>query len=291
MAKSRSNHISTFGSQLTATISVALSLLILGVLALLLFAGQLGSDTLRNNLGFIIKIERQAGDSDVNRIKQLLNSSDYVSSYVFASAEEIMAAESESLGDDIASLLDVNPYGAEFDVKLKPEWARADSIDAIQSRLCDDDAIETVLTESAMIEAVNQAIDRISWVLLVVAVVLLVISVVLINNTVHLSVYSRRFVIHTMKLVGATGAFIRRPFLLAGAINGAVAALLASVLLICSLLYLKRFDSFVASCFSFKLCGAIILILFVCGVTICVLASLFATNRYLRATYDDMFQQ
>lgn len=291
MAQKRSNRISTFGSQLTAIVSVTLVLLILGVLAVLGIAGHSGADMLKSNLGFIVKVERDASDADINRLKQMFNSASYVSGYVYASADEIMETETQYIGEDIAALLDINPFGAEFDVKVTPEYASVDSIDEITKHLNADSAIESVLTESTIIASVNSTLGRVSWMLMGVALSLLIISIVLIYNTVHLAVYSRRFVIHTMKLVGATGGFIRRPFIIAGACNGLISAAIASVLLICGLAYGSQIDPFIGSCFSMNLCGIVIAGLFIVGIIICTFASLFATNRYLRADYDDMFMK
>lgn len=291
MTKRRASRISTFGSQLTAIVSVTLVLLILGILAVIAIAGRTSADALKSNLGFIVKIERSANEAQINRLKQMLNVSPFVASYVYSSAEEILAAESQYLGEDISALMDVNPYGSEFDVKVKPEYASVDSIEMVAARLAADDVVEAVLTESSMIAAVTSTLGRASWILLSIAAALLIISIVLINNTVHLAVYSRRFVIHTMKLVGATGGFIRRPFILAGALNGFISAAIASVLLIAILAYGAKVDSFLDACFSWQLCGLVTVILFIVGIIICTFASLFATNRYLKADYDDMFMK
>ncbi len=291
MAKRRSNRISTFGSQLTAIVSVTLVLLILGVLAVVGIAGNSGADMLKSNVGFIVKVEREASDQDINRLKKIFNSAPYVAEYVFASADEIMAAESEYIGEDIAGLLDINPFGAEFDIKVTPEYASVDSIETLSAQLSEDAAIESVLTESSMIASLNDTLGRVSWILLGVALALLIISIVLIYNTVHLAVYSRRFVIHTMKLVGATGGFIRKPFVMAGAMIGLISAALASVLLIGALAYGAQIDAFIGACFSINLCAIVVVGLFLIGLIICTLASLFATNRYLRADYDDMFMK
>jgi len=291
MAQKRSNRISTFGSQLTSIVSVSLVLIILGVLALVGIAGQSGIDMLKSNLGFIVKIERTASDSEVNRLKKYFAGAPFVASYVFSSAEEILAAESEYLGDDIVALVDVNPYGAEFDVKVKGDYASVDSIEALSAMIVADAAVEDVLTETSMIAAVNSTLSRIAWILLAVALALLLISVILINNTVHLAIYSRRFVIYTMKLVGATGSFIRRPFVIAGAINGLIAAAVASLIIISGCAYGATVDPILASAFSPKLCLIVVAALFIAGMIICTVASLFATNRYLRANYDDMFMK
>lgn len=291
MAKKRANHISTFGSQLTAIVSVSLVLLILGVLAVIALAGQSGAEILKRNIGFVVKVERSVNDVDLNRLKQYFNTAPYVDSYIFSSADEIMAAESEYLGDDIAGLLDVNPYGAEFDIKVTTEYASVDSIEALSVILSADPAIEDIMTESSLIATVNDALGRATWILAAIAAALLIISIVLINNTVHLAVYSRRFVIHTMKLVGATGGFIRRPFVVAGALNGVISAFVATALLIGMLAYGASVDPLLAMCFSPEICCIVGVGLLICGVVICTVASLLATNRYLRANYDDMFMK
>lgn len=291
MTKRRANRISTFGSQLTSIVSVTLVLLILGLLAVIGIAGRSGADALKSNLGFIVKLERSVNEQSINRLKQLFNTAPYAASYVYSSAEDILAAESQYLGEDIAGLLDINPYGAEFDVKVTPDYASVDSIEALVLTLESDEAVESVLTENSMIAAVNSTLGRATWILLAIAAALLVISIILINNTVHLAVYSRRFVIHTMKLVGATGGLIRLPFVLAGALNGLISAVIASILLIAMLAYGANIDPFIAACFSWEACAIVLGLMIVVGVVICTLASMFATNRYLRADYDDMFMK
>ena len=289
MARRRSNRISTFGSQLTSIVSVSLVLLILGVLGLVAIAGRSGADMLKSNLGFIVKVERGAPESELNRLKQVFASAPFVASYVYSSADEILASESQYLGEDITSLIDVNPYGAEFDVKVKSEYASVDSIESVSAMVAADKAVEEVLTETSMIAAVNSTLGRLTWILLAVATALLVISIVLINNTVHLAVYSRRFV--TMKLVGATASFIRRPFIVAGAVNGLVSAAIASMILVVMVVYASNVDPLLASAFTLRLCALVVAAIFVVGVLICTLASMFATNHYLRADYDDMFMK
>lgn len=291
MTKRRSSRISTFGSQLTSVISVSLVLLILGVIALAALAGNSGAEMLKSNIGFIVKVDRNALETDINRLKKTFSEAKYVASYVYSSADEILASESRYLGEDVAELVDVNPYGAEFDVKVKPEYASIDSIEMLGAVVSTDAAVEDVITESAMIAAVNATLSRITWILLGIAAVLLAISIVLIYNTVHLAVYSRRFVIHTMKLVGATGGFIRGPFIRAGAVNGVISAAIASAVLFGAVVYATGLDPLFEASFSVVRCLVVAVGLFVIGALICTVASVFATNRYLRTDYDDMFMK
>lgn len=289
MTKRRSARISTLGSRLTSVISVALVLLVLGALAMVLAASDSLGDQVRANMGFIVKMEPGAPDASVAAIKKRITSAPFVERFVFASPDDIMAEESEAMGENLAELVDDNPYGAEFDIKVRPQWAEGDSINALAARLELLDGVEHVVTETAVVDSVNSVLRRLGWALLAIAAALLVISFVLINNTVSLAVYSRRFIIHTMKLVGATGAYIRRPFLAAGAITGVVAAAIAIALLAGLRAYISSLDPAAASLVSWRLMALIFAGLLVAGVLICTLASMLATNRYLRASYDEMF--
>lgn len=289
MTKRRSARISTLGSRLTSVISVALVLLVLGALAMVLAASRSIGEQVRANMGFIVKMEPGASDACVADIKKRIISAPFVERFVFASPDDIMAEESEAMGENLAELVDDNPYGAEFDIKVKPQWAEGDSINILAARLELLDGVEHVVTETAVVDSVNSVLRRLGWALMAMAAALLVISFVLINNTVSLAVYSRRFIIHTMKLVGATGAYIRRPFLAAGAVTGVVAAAIAIALLSGLRAYVASLDPVAAALVTWQLMAWIFAGLLVAGVLICTLASMFATNRYLRASYDEMF--
>lgn len=282
--------ISTFGSQITSVISVALVLLILGILAMALQASRSLSDDIRSNMGFVVKLTPSATDADINRIKSLVVATPGVASFIFSSPESILAEESKLMGEDYAALLDENPFGAEFEIRMKADYASGDSIAAVSARLAADTAVAETVTESTVVDSVNSVLRRLSVILLSIAAALLVISFVLINNTVSLAVYSRRFIIHTMKLVGATGGFIRRPFVLAGVATGAIAAAIAIVLLIGIRAYASTFDPAVDRALPWQSMAIIFAGVTATGLLICTCASAIATNRYLRTDYDDMFK-
>ncbi|MDE6334576.1 MAG: permease-like cell division protein FtsX, partial [Muribaculaceae bacterium] len=184
MKDKRLAKISTFGSQITSVISVALVLLILGILAMALQASRSLSDDIRSNIGFVVKLAPSASDADINRVKSLVGATPGVASFVFASPESILAEESRLMGEDYAGLLDENPFGAEFEIKMKPEYASGDSIATVSARIAADAAVAETVSESAVIDSVNSVLRRLSVVLLAIAAALLVISFVLINNTV-----------------------------------------------------------------------------------------------------------
>jgi len=292
MIKKRMAKISTLGSRLTSIISVTLVLLILGILAMTFEASHRLSDDIRSNMGFVVRLSPTATQTDINRVKQTVSSLDGLSGYDFASPESILAEESRLMGEDIGAMLDnENPFGAEFDVKVKAEYASADSIARLSALISPDPAVEEVVSETDVVDSVNSVLHRLSIVLLAIVAALLIISFVLINNTVSLAVYSRRFIIHTMKLVGATGGFIRRPFVLAGIAIGAIAAAVAIVLLAGIRAYATTLDPVIDTLLAWSDMAWIFAAIALIGMLICALASTIATNRYLRADYDEMFMK
>ncbi len=292
MIKKRMAKISTLGSRLTSIISVTLVLLILGILAMTFEASHRLSDDIRSNMGFVVRLSPTATAADINRVKQTVSSLDGLSGYDFASPESILAEESRLMGEDIGAMLDnENPFGAEFDVKVKAEYASADSIARLSTLISADTAVEEVVSETDVVDSVNSVLHRLSIVLLAIVAALLIISFVLINNTVSLAVYSRRFIIHTMKLVGATGGFIRRPFVLAGIATGAIAAAVAIVLLAGLRAYATTLDPAIDTLLAWSDMVWIFAAVALIGILICALASTIATNRYLRADYDEMFMK
>lgn len=289
MREKKTRRISTLGSRITSLISVALVLVLLGLAVLLGVAGKNLTDDLRRNLGFYIKMERECPESQINILKQSLLASPAVNTVTFSSAEDILAAESEYLGEDVGAQLDANPYSAEFEVKVNPAYAVPDSIAALVQRYQAAQGVQEIITESAVIEGVDSTLRRIGAVLLVVAAIMLIVSTALINNTISLSIYARRFVIHTMKLVGATGGFIRRPFILAGLGSGLTAGLIASCFLAGCRIYAGTCDPMIDSALPWEWVAAVGVAVTLLGAIICVLTAFFATNRYLRASYDEMF--
>lgn len=289
MAEKRSRRISTFGSRVTSLVSVALVLFMLGIAAMLGLVGKNLTDEVRRNLGFVIKMEREVPDATVDMLKHRLAADAGVERYDYASAAEILAQEEQYLGESVTELLDVNPYAAEFDVKVRPAYSVPDSIAALVEAYKMAEGVQEVVTESTVIEGVDSAVRRAGAIVLAVAVVLLIVSIALINNTVSLSIYGRRFVIHTMKLVGATGAFIRQPFIIAGAVNGLLSGLMATAMLWGVRFYCAGLDAAVAEALAVTPMVIITLVLTAAGIAICALTAAVATNRYLRASYDDMF--
>ena len=289
MVNRKSRRISTLGSRLSSLASVALVLVLLGVAALCGVAGHNLNEEVRRNLGFTIKMERDCAPRDIDLLKKSLLESGAVDVLTFSSAEDILAEESEYLGEDISATIDENPYSAELDVRVRPAYSSPDSITALADRYANASGVEEIITESAVIEGVDSTLRRVGLILVTLATILLAVSVALIHNTISLSIYARRFVIHTMKLVGATASFIRRPFIRAATLGGCVSGVVAGGVLALLRAYGNSLDPLFGDALPWAVVITVGVLLVIVGGLICMLTAFVATNKYLRASYDQMF--
>lgn len=279
----------SFGKHLTSTVSVGMVLLILGIVGCAAIAAGNITRHIRENLGFSMVMRADANMTQINAMKSRLTASDFVSSYDYLSPEQILEQENAYLGSDIEELLGTNPYQPEFNVKVKAQYTSVDSLGSIVRRLEQGDAVEEITVHTEMVESINSNIGSLSVILIALAGALLVISFVLINNTVRLTIYSARFLLHTMRLVGATNGFIRRPIVVGNILNGLLAAAFAIALLCGIRLYVVNIDADITAALPWTDLIIVFAAIIAGGMLICGLASWIATNKYLRQKYDDMF--
>lgn len=289
MSKGRSKRISTLGSRLTSIVSVSLVLVLLGLAAMIAIAGTRLQDEVRRSLGFVVVMEKECSYEQTNAVKTCLMSQRGVEGFTFSSADEILAQESEYMGEDIATISGGNPYSSEFDVKVRPAYAYNDSVAAITRIVSDMPGVSRVTSESAVIEGVDNMMRKSTVMLGILALLLLVVAIALIGNTVSLSVYGRRFIIHTMKLVGATPGFIRRPFVVAGIRDGAIAGIVASAACVGLWYYATRLDAMAGELISWHDLTVTGLAMVLIGALLTSLTAMIAANRYLKASYNEMF--
>lgn len=291
MAQQKLRKISTFGSQLTSVVSVALVLLVLGIIATGGITARRISHSIKESMGLVAEVKQDTSSDEVVRLQSGLKAKPFTASVSYKPADEILKEEAAQFGDDILTMLDgANPYNSELEIKVREDYASSDSLSVIAAMLEKDPAVARVNLHTGIIDNINASLRKITLVLAAVALVLLIISFVLINNTVSLSIYSRRFLIHTMRLVGAKASFIRRPFVKAGILNGFLAALLACALLAGAYIYIEGnapvIDDLLGwGTLSVVMCGIIIL-----GILLCALASSLAATRFLRLGYDKLFK-
>lgn len=280
---------SSLSVQLTATVSVALVLLLLGMVATLATSARKITTDIKEHMGFDVVLKEQSTLDDVNRFKQLFSEAPYVASFRYFSPEEANATWHEDMGENLTELLDVNPFLPEFEVNVKEQYAVADSLDKIMLPLAEMKEVEEVNGHTEVIDSVNRSISTVMLILAVAVLTLLPISFVLINNTVRLTIFSRRFLIHTMKLVGASRGFIRKPFLLSNLLQGLIAGVIASGVLTGIYFYLWSLDASLRAVADPAMLICICAGMLIVGSLLCVAAAAWSTQRYLTLNYDDLF--
>lgn len=280
---------SSLSVQATATVSVALVLLLLGMVASLGLAARRITTEIKEHLGFDVVLTEQATLDRVNEFKQMFSDAPYVASFRYFSPEQANETWREEMGEDLTELLDINPFLPEFEVNVKADYAVADSLDAIVLPITQMDDVYQVNAHTEVVDRVNRNLSTLMWVLLVAAAALLPISFVLINNTIRLTIFSRRFTIHTMKLVGASRGFIRRPFLLSNLLQAVIASIIASAMLVGMYCYIWSLDPSLQSVLTEQMLVWVCCGMLVCGLALCLIAALVATQRYLTRSYDELF--
>lgn len=280
--------VSLFGSQFSTIISVSMVLLIIGFILIATTFTHGADHTLRQRVAIVVRMDSDASSDDISRISKFLESRPYVASVNFTSARDVF--EEEMLYNaELLEAIGENPYSSEFDLLLKHDYVNTDSINAIIKKLMDVDKVDSAYTSTDVVDNINYLMRKATLYLSVFGIIMIVISVVLIFNTVNLVIYSRRFVIHTMKLVGAHPSFIRRPFILSAMKLGAIAGIVASTAICAIHFYASSFDMeylfFPNWIYTAILCAVLI----IAGIVFCSVAAFFATCRFLRYSYDNLY--
>lgn len=291
MSKEKKSKISYFQSNFTSTISVALVLLLLGIIAFLGILANTFSKELKENIGFSVVLQSETTPEQVAAMDKMWKASPYVSDVKFISKEAALQNWQAETGENLVELFGVNPLNAEYEVYVKAEYANLDSLQVIERQLKTITFVDEIAMHKSEVDAANRNISNVALVLFVIALLLMLISFVLINNTVRLTVYSRRFLIHTMKLVGAKPGFIRRPFVISNMLNGLIAAFVSMLFLLGVYLFLQNIDEALVVSFSALEIVAVFAGLIVLGVLICGLAAFLAADKYIRLSYDDLFKR
>lgn len=273
---------------LTSTISISLVLFLIGLTCMLLLTAHDIGVNVKENIKLSIILDDSIEPDYAKRIERYLQAAPYTKSVEYISKDEALKELVATLGEDPQEFLGYNPLLASFEVRLKAPYASSDSINMIESKLKTFDHINQVAYQRDMANLVNDNVRRISTVLLGVAVVLLFISIALINNTIRLATYSNRFIINTMKLVGATPWFIRRPYIRRSIRNGVIAALLAIGYLAFMLYYAQHrwgFDLSIPP----HTWGAVCAVIVLTSMVITGASAYLSVGRYVKMSTNDLY--
>lgn len=274
---------------LTSTISMSMVLFLVGLVFLLLFVAHDMSTYVKENINLSIIMEDGSNRADAQRIETYLKSSPYAKTLEYISKEDALKDHIANLGDNPKDFLGYNPLKASIEVKLHAQYANNENVAVIQSKLKAFEHINRVVYQKDMVSLVNDNVRKVSLILLGLAFILLFVSVALINITIRLSLYSDRFLINTMKLVGATPWFIRRPYIVSSMMNG-LAASIISILLLTGVVGFVHYEfgmpgTIIQPLTAIIVSGLVILL----GLTLTAVSSFFSVGRYLRMNINDMY--
>lgn len=276
-------------SYFTTTISISLVLLILGIIGFLGLNAQRLSKYVKENIGVTVYIKDEAKQVDVVKLQKLLDAKPYIKSTELVTKEAAAEMLQKDLGEDFLSFLGSNPLSASINVHFYADYAQVDSIKAIKNNLIQYPQVKEVIYQEDLLVLIENNVKKISLILLIFGGLLFIISYTLISNTIRLSVYSQRFLIRTMKLVGATKSFIRHPFLIRSITLGVVSSVISISILIALLFALRSEFVELVNLNQLNILGILFIGIIIFGIIISFIATLFAVNKYLRIRENELY--
>lgn len=273
----------------TSSISTTMVLLLLGLVVFFVLAARNLSVYVKENISFSILISDDMKESDILKLQKRLEKEPFVKESEYISKKQALEEQTEAMGTDPQEFLGYNPFIASIEIRLNSEYANSDSIAKIEKLIKRNTNIQDVLYQKDLIDAVNDNIRTISLFLLGLAVVLTLISFALINNTIRLTIYSKRFLIHTMKLVGASWGFIRRPFLRRNFWIGVVSAFMADAILWGAAWWLVSYEPDLIRVITPEVMVTVSVAVLAFGILITWLCALLSINKYLRMKASTLY--
>ncbi|HIZ32852.1 MAG TPA: permease-like cell division protein FtsX [Candidatus Bacteroides merdigallinarum] len=292
MGKNNGNNaVSKFDMQfVTATISTTLVLLLLGMALFFVLTARNLSVYVRENINFSLILDDGMAQRDIQHLQRSLEKQPFVKELTYISKEDALKEYVREMGVDPRRFAGYNPLRASIEIRLRSAYANTDSIARIEEQLGQEALVKDVVYQQELIDSINRNIGRISLLLLGLAALLLLISFALINNTIKLTIYAKRFLIHTMKLVGASWSFIRRPFLRRNFWIGLFAGLLADAILWGLAGWLVTTEPGLVAVVTSRVMGLVAAAVLVAGVLITTLCAWMSINRYLQMRSDALYK-
>ncbi|MBR5456968.1 MAG: permease-like cell division protein FtsX [Bacteroidaceae bacterium] len=270
-------------------ISTTLVLLLLGVMGITIVGAKSLSESVKQNLTVSVIIKKNIQEKAILRMQKEVEKFPAVKHSRYISRDQALAEEKEALGTDPTELLGYNPFEASLELTLNPEYSNSDSIARLEEGLMKRDEVKEVAFQKELLDTINNNIHRAGIMMMALFVMLTLISWSLINNLVRLSIYSRRFLLHTMKLVGATWGFIRRPFMMNNLRIGLFAGILADILLASGLYMIYSKEPAIMTLMPTEGLVLIGLLVILFGMGICALCAYLSVNRFLRMRSNDLY--
>ena len=277
------------GAWLSTVISISLVLLLVGVAGLLVANARSVSDYFKENMQVSVLMKQEVGDDEAMEYVSDLDAKPFIKSTTFVSREQGAKEMTDLLGEDFLNVFEAAPIPVSVDVTLKADYVSSDSLEVVKNEIMKSPLVDEVVYQQSLVDKLNTNLRKISMVLGVFIVLLLFISFVLINNTVRLNVFSRRFTIHTMRLVGATKSFIRAPFLVQAVFQGLFSALLATLMLVGILFFVRSEFAQLFEVFRLDMLLIVIGVEILAGVLICVVSTALVVGRLVSLSKDYLY--
>lgn len=292
----KKKHIKSTGrsgrlQKVTLCISTAMVLVLLGLVVFSTLTGRNLSSYVKENLTVTMMLEQDMADNEAQTIIQSLTARPYIKTIHFISKKSALRDAAKQMGTDPSSFTDgVNPFSSSIELTLKSDYANNDSLSWISKELKKYPKVSDITYQKDLVDAVNRNLAKIGMALMVLALLLTFVSFSLINNTVRLGIYARRFSIHTMKLVGASWGFIRRPFVLNAVLIGIVAAVIACIVLGVGMYALYCYEPEILTIVTWRemaVTGAAVMLF---GIIITMICANISVNRFLRMKAGDLYK-
>ena len=287
--KHKINRLTLINAKITSVVSVTLVLLLLGLTVLTFFVGKGITSFVKENMSFSVMLTEDVTDLQITDLRKRLDAMPFVKSSLFISKEKAKEQLIEDLGEDPEELLGYNPATDCIDIYLHSNYANSDSLTFVSKMIKAETNVDDLLYRQEALDLVNNNLSKIGAILLVISSILLFISFTLIRNTIRLSIYSKRFIINTMRLVGATNGFIRRPFIVRNIVDGIFAGLLANVLIMGLLYYVGEQYADLRSILQTHDLIYVFATVIILGVVITYLSTVFAVNHYLKMKANHLY--
>ena len=274
---------------ITSSISTMLVLLLLGMVVFFVLSANNLSTYVRENIGLTVLVSDDMKQPEALKFQRELNEKAYVKESQYISKEQALKEQTEAMGTDPAEFLGYNPFTASIEIKLNAVYANSDSIAWIEKEILENKKVMEVSYPQDLLDSVNRNLQKVSLFLLGLAALLTLISFALINNTIRLAIYAKRFLIHTMKLVGASWSFIRKPFLIRNLWIGVLAAVMADAVLMTMAYMLVKYEPQLVEIITAQTMLVIMLSVLAFGVLITWMCAYISINKYLRMKASTLY--
>lgn len=276
-------------SYFSAVLSIFLVLFLLGLLGLFIVNSKKLSDDFKEEIAMTVFFKNETSDSVMSAFKNELKTAKFVKTSVYVTKEQAAKQHTDIIGEDFMTFLGANPLQNSFDIHLKADYIDVENIRKIENRFRANDMVSDIVYDKQLVNLVNDNIKKVSLWMLIISGVLAFIAVILINSSMRLSIYSNRFIIKTMQMVGATKSFIRKPFIMRSIRLGLIGSFLAVLALIGVLIYVDTNFPNLGILNDPIAIGLVLLSVLLVGILITWISTFFATQRYLNLRTDELY--